>query len=84
MHIAGFQTRNDLIDMVTADISDFIKENLEKVEMLYDKCALNAQKITETEADLEKIRNLFFHILKGIKNKFNQPAADIEGQKVSE
>lgn len=52
--------------------------------MLYDKRALNAQKITGTEADLEKIRSLFFHILKDIKNEFNEPVTDIENQKVSE
>ena len=84
-HTAGFQTRNDLIDIATADISDFMKEHPEKrAEMLYDKRALNAQKITGTEADLEKIRSLFFHILKDIKNEFNQPVIDIESQKISE
>lgn len=54
--------------MAMADISDFMKVHLKKAEILYDKRALNAQKITGTEAELDEyemtlFQQLVLHIL---------------------
>jgi transcriptional regulator with XRE-family HTH domain len=78
-HKAGIQSRNDVINLATASIKDFVKENPEKrVEAGHDIRMLNAQKIGGDEADLNKLRNIFMSILKDIKAEYcNEPEDDL-------
>ena len=64
----GIMARNQLIDMATASLSDLMKEHSEhRAETRPDLQFLNAQKIGEHEAEIEKIKNVFLAILRDIK-----------------
>ncbi len=64
----GIMVRNQLIEMATASLSDLIKEHPEhRTETKQDLQFLNAQKLGEHEAELEKIKNVFLAILRDIK-----------------
>ena len=64
----GIMARNQLIEMVTASLSDLMKEHPEqRVEVRQDLQFLNAQKLGEHEAEIEKIKNVFLAILRDIK-----------------
>ena len=64
----GIMVRNQLIEMATASLSDLIKEHPEhRTEAKQDLQFLNAQKLGEHEAELEKIKNVFLAILRDIK-----------------
>lgn len=61
--------RNQLIEMVTASISDLMKTHPEyRTEARQDLQFLSAQKLGEHEADIEKIKSVFLAILRDIKN----------------
>ena len=77
-HNSGFAARNAIIDIGTADIKDFIREHPEqKIEGQHDVRRLNAEKVTGTEADLEKIKSIFLSMLKDIKKEYDVPQQDI-------
>ena len=64
----GIMARNQLIDMATASLSDLMKEHPEhRAEAKQDLQFLNAQKMGEHEAEIEKIKNVFLAILRDIK-----------------
>ena len=64
----GIMARNQLIEMATASLSDLMKENPEhRAEAKQDLQFLNAQKLGEHEAEIEKIKNVFLAILRDIK-----------------
>ena len=64
----GIMARNQLIDMATASLSDLMKEHPEHwAEAKQDLQFLNAQKVGEHEAEIEKIKNVFLAILRDIK-----------------
>ena len=64
----GIMARNQLIDMATASLSDLTKEHPEhRAEAKQDLQFLNAQKVGEHEAEIEKIKNVFLAILRDIK-----------------
>ena len=64
----GITARNQLIEMATASLSDLMKEHPEhRAEAKQDLQLLNAQKIGEHEAEIEKIKNVFLAILRDIK-----------------
>ena len=64
----GIMARNQLIDMATASLSDLTKEHPEhRAEAKQDLQFLNAQKMGEHEAEIEKIKNVFLAILRDIK-----------------
>ena len=64
----GIIARNQLIEMATASLSDLMKEHPEhRAEARQDLQFLNAQKLGEHEAELEKIKNVFLAILRDIK-----------------
>ena len=64
----GIMVRNQLIEMATASLSDLMKEHPEhRAEAKQDLQFLNAQKLGEHEAELEKIKNVFLAILRDIK-----------------
>ena len=64
----GIMVRNQLIEMATASLSDLMKEHPEhRAEAKQDLQFLNAQKMGEHEAEIEKIKNVFLAILRDIK-----------------
>ena len=64
----GITARNQLIEMATASLSDLMKEHPEhRAEAKQDLQFLNAQKMGEHEAEIEKIKNVFLAILRDIK-----------------
>ena len=75
---AGIMARNALIDMATATLGDFMKDNPEhKAEVVADAKYLRSQKLTDNEAEIEKIKSTFLAILKDVKK-------NIEASKVPE
>ena len=64
----GIMARNQLIEIATASLSDLMKGHPEhRAEAKQDLQFLNAQKLGEHEAELEKIKNVFLAILRDIK-----------------
>lgn len=64
----GITARNQLIEIATASLSDLMKDHPEhRAEAKQDLQFLNAQKLGEHEAELEKIKNVFLAILRDIK-----------------
>ena len=64
----GIMARNQIIEMATASLSDLMKEHPEyRAEAKPDLQLLNAQKMGEHEAEIEKIKNVFLAILRDIK-----------------
>ena len=64
----GIMARNQIIEMATASLSDLMKGHPEhRAEAKQDLQFLNAQKMGEHEAELEKIKNVFLAILRDIK-----------------
>lgn len=82
-HNAGFANRNAVIDMGTVSLKELMKENPDcKKETQHGIREINAQKITGTEADIEKIKSIFLIILKDIKKEFDIPLADISTEEL--
>lgn len=64
----GIMTRNQLIELATASLSNLMKEHPEhRADARQDLQFLNAQKMGEHEAEIEKIKNVFLAILRDIK-----------------
>ena len=64
----GIMARNQIIEMATASLSDLMKEHPEyRAEAKPDLQLLNAQKMGEHEAEIEKIKNVFLTILRDVK-----------------
>lgn len=64
----GIMARNQIIEMATASLSDLMKEHPEyRAGAKPDLQLLNAQKMGEHEAEIEKIKNVFLAILRDIK-----------------
>ena len=60
--------RNAIIDMATAALGDFVKDNPEhKAEVKEDAKYLRSQKLGDHEAEIEKIKSAFVAILRKIK-----------------
>lgn len=84
-HKEGFLTRNSVIDLATADISEYMKTNPSHTnEGRKDIRQLNAQKVTGTEADLEKLKSLFLRIMKDVKEEYAEPSSDISCEEMRE
>ena len=64
--------RNQLIEMATTSLSDLMKERTEhRAETKQDLQLLNARKMGEHEAEIEKIKNVFLTILRDIKKEMD-------------
>ena len=64
----GIMARNQIIDMATASLSDFVKDHPDKrAEVREDIQFMSAQKLGKHEAEIEKIKNIFLSILRDIK-----------------
>lgn len=65
----GVMARNQLIEMATVSLSDLMKGHPEhRAEAKQDLQFLNAQKMSEHEAEIEKIKSVFLAILRDIKS----------------
>ena len=77
-HKAGIQSRNDVINLATTSLKDFMKAHPEnRMKIRHDIRQLNAEKIGGDEADLNKLRNIFMSILKDIKADYGNTPQDI-------
>ena len=64
----GVMARNKVIEMATSSLSDLMKDRPEyRAEARQDIQFMNAQKLGEHEAEIEKIKNVFISILRDIK-----------------
>lgn len=69
---AGIVSRNEIIDLAAAELSDFYKKtDKDKSEIKKDIKALKAQKIGQHEAESEKIKNTFLTVLRDIKKSIS-------------
>ena len=69
--------------MGTVSLKELIKENPDcKKETQHGIREINAQKITGTEADIEKIKSIFLIILKDIKKEFDIPLSDVSTEEL--
>ena len=60
--------RNKVIEMATSSLSDLMKDRPEyRAEARQDIQFMNAQKLGEHEAEIEKIKNVFMSTLRDIK-----------------
>ena len=67
----GIIARNEIIDMATAALGDFVKYNPDsKAEVQGSVKLLRSQKLTDHEAEIEKIKSAFTTILRDIKKGF--------------
>lgn len=74
----GFLTRNSVIDLASADISEYMKAHpLQAKDGRKDIRHLNAQKVTGAEADLEKLKSPFLRIIKDVKEEYAEPSSDM-------
>jgi uncharacterized protein (DUF885 family) len=65
---AGILGLNNLMDLATSTLGDFVKENPErKAEVVPDVRLIKSQKLGSHDAEIEKIKNTFVAILKDIK-----------------
>ena len=73
----GIMARNQIIDMATASLSDFVKDHPDKrAEVREDLQFMSAQKLGKHEAEIKKIKSIFLSILRDIKKDIdsgNQP-----------
>ena len=84
-HKVGFASRNAMIEIGTASIKDFLKKHPEyQTEGMHDVRELNAEKVTGTEADIEKIKNVFLTILRDIKKEYDEPQSDISTEELKQ
>ncbi|MCL1787901.1 MAG: XRE family transcriptional regulator, partial [Defluviitaleaceae bacterium] len=66
--LAANMERNAIIDMATAAIGDFVKDNPEyKKETQKDSKLLRSHKLADHEAEMAKINSTFMAILRDIK-----------------
>lgn len=69
----GIAARNDIINMATSTLADFMKDNPKhKSEVQQDIRLLKSQKLGEHEAELDKIKNTFVAILKDIQKNIDR------------
>ncbi len=80
----GIMARNQLIELATTSLSDLMKEHPEhRAEVRQDLQLLNAQKMGEHEAEIERMKNVFMSILREIKDEIDtqkMPSPDINAE----
>lgn len=82
-HEEGFLMKNCVIDLATANISEYVKAHSAQAGVgRKDIRHLNAEKVTGTEADLEKLKSLFLRIMKDVKEQYAEPVEDISAEEM--
>lgn len=80
----GMISRNDMINMATISLADYMQHNpAQKEEVKHDIRLLNAQKFGEHEAEIERMKNIFMSILREIKGDIDtqqKPSPDINAE----
>jgi len=72
--VAGITARNDVIDMATAMIGDFVKKNPKYKDEIYkDIKEIKSHKMGKHEAVQEKIKSILLSILRDIKKDIDVP-----------
>ena len=70
--VDGVRARNEIIDMVTSSLGDYIKAHPEQRKTIQtDIRHIKSEKLNEHEAELEKIKSTFLAILNNIKKDIN-------------
>ena len=70
--VDGVRARNEIIDIVTSSLGDYIKAHPEQRKTIQtDIRHIKSEKLNEHEAELEKIKSTFLVILSSIKNDIN-------------
>lgn len=65
----GIMSRNDMINLATTSLSEYMQQHPEhKSEAKQDIRFMNAQKLGEHEAEMERIKNIVLSILREIKS----------------
>lgn len=83
VHDEGFSNRNAVIDMAVTDISEYVKTNTSlRNEGRKDMRHLKAQKITGSEADLQKLNSMFMQIMRDVKKQYGETPSDISRQEM--
>ena len=69
-NVPGIAARNEIIDLATAPLKELAEaaDPSKRTEILRDVRKINMQKIGTNEADIEKIKNEFMVILRGVKS----------------
>lgn len=82
--VLGIKSRNDMINMATMSLSELMQQNpAQKAEAKHDIRLLNAQKLGEHEAEIERMKNIFMSILRDIKSDIDtqqMPSPDINAE----
>lgn len=82
-HEEGFLSRNNVIDLATGDLTELLKENpSQKTEITNELRHLNAQKISGTEADLEKLKATFLKIMRDVKKEYGESKEDVAAEEM--
>lgn len=69
----GVMTRNQLVKMATTSLSDLMKERTEnRAETRQGLQFLNAQKLGDHKAEIEKIKSVFLSILRDIMKRIDE------------
>lgn len=69
----GIMSRNDMINLVTTSLSEYMQQHPEhKSEAKQDIRFMNAQKLGEHEAEMERIKSIFLSILREIKRDIDK------------
>lgn len=77
--LPGTLAWNEVIDMATADLSDFKQEHPGySDEIRQDKGMMKSRKLRNHEAEIEKIKNMFIAILRDIKKGMDDGTAPTE------
>lgn len=80
----GIMSRNDMINMATTSLAEYIQQNpSQKEEVKHDIRLLNAQKFGEHEAEIERMKNIFMSILREIKGDIDtqqMPSPDVNAE----
>lgn len=82
-HEEGFLSRNNVIDLATGDLTELLKENpSQKTEITNELRHLNAQKVSGTEADLEKLKATFLKIMRDVKKEYGKSKEDVAAEEM--
>lgn len=82
-HDEGFLSRNNMIDLAAINLAEYLQENpSQKTEVTNELRHLNAQKVSGTEADLEKLKSIFLKIMRDVKENYGESVEDITAEEM--
>ncbi len=82
-HEEGFLSRNNVIDLAPGDLAEYLEEHpSQKTEVTNELRHLNAQKVSGTEADLEKLKATFLKIMRDAKKEYRESKEDVTAEEM--